>query len=135
MKLLKENKYVKSVVASKLNVNEDSIRRACKRLNVDSELECIENLKNYRAEVYKIKKPTGSVEYQKGSFVVIPDLHDKWVSRKYLAVTAAFVKDFKPVSLGTLELENGRGVLTLRALDIPGKQAMDVRTVRLKLLQ
>src|ERR1039457_4642371 len=41
------------------------------------------------------------------------------------------VKDFKPLRLGTFELKQGRGLLTLRALSVPGKQVMDVRSVLL----
>jgi hypothetical protein len=46
----------------------------------------------------------------------------------------SYVKDFKPLRLGTLELSKGRGLLTLRALAVPGKQVMDVRSVMLTLL-
>lgn len=41
----------------------------------------------------------------------------------------SYVKDFKPLRLGVLPLRQGRGRLTLRALDVPGKQVMDVRRV------
>ena len=34
----------------------------------------------------------------------------------------SYVKDFKPLSLGTVELPAGRGLLTLRATKVPGKQ-------------
>ena len=47
----------------------------------------------------------------------------------------SYVKDFRPLRLGVFRLEKGRGDLTLRALDIPGKQVMDVRAVRLTLLR
>jgi len=47
----------------------------------------------------------------------------------------SYVKDFKPLELGVLPLKKGRGPLTLRALDIPGKQVMDVRYVVLTLLE
>jgi arylsulfatase A-like enzyme len=47
----------------------------------------------------------------------------------------SFMKDFKPLSLGEMTLEKGRGLLTLRALQIPGKQVMDVRAVSLRLLK
>jgi arylsulfatase A-like enzyme len=47
----------------------------------------------------------------------------------------SYMKDFKPLSLGTTTLDRGRGTLTLRALQIPGKQVMDVRGVRLTLRQ
>jgi len=45
----------------------------------------------------------------------------------------SFVKDFKPLRLGVMTLEKGRGQLTLRALQVPGKQVMDVRAVVLTL--
>jgi hypothetical protein len=41
----------------------------------------------------------------------------------------SFMKDFKPLSLGSFDLKPGRGQLSLRALNIPGKQVMDVRYV------
>jgi arylsulfatase A-like enzyme len=44
------------------------------------------------------------------------------------------MKDFRPLKLGTLRLEKGRGPLTLRALEIPGRSVMDVRRVALTLL-
>jgi arylsulfatase A-like enzyme len=45
----------------------------------------------------------------------------------------SYVKEFRPLSLGTVHLAKGRGELTLRALDVPGKQVMDVRAVTLTL--
>jgi hypothetical protein len=45
----------------------------------------------------------------------------------------SYVKDFKPLSLGTVEVKKGRGPLTLRATDIPGRGVMDVRSVVLTL--
>ena len=47
----------------------------------------------------------------------------------------SFVKDFKPLRLGTIELTSGRDVLKLRALHVPGKQVMDVRSIVLTLLK
>ncbi len=44
----------------------------------------------------------------------------------------SYVKDFKPMKLGTMRLEKGRGELTLRALAIPGSQAMDFRLMMFK---
>lgn len=43
----------------------------------------------------------------------------------------SYVKDFRPLRLGTIRLKNARGKLTLRALEIPGKQVADVRYVAL----
>lgn len=39
----------------------------------------------------------------------------------------SYVKDFKPMTLGVLNLEQGPGQVLLRALDVPGKQVMEVR--------
>jgi hypothetical protein len=44
------------------------------------------------------------------------------------------MKEFRPLSLGQIDLEKGIGPLTLRALEIPGKSVMDVRRVTLTLL-
>ena len=47
----------------------------------------------------------------------------------------SYVKDFKPVQLGTLRLEKGTGTLTLSATDIPGTQVMDFRLLMLTRVQ
>lgn len=39
----------------------------------------------------------------------------------------SYVKDFKPLRLGTMHLEKGEGQLTLKALDMPGSKVMDFR--------
>jgi hypothetical protein len=44
----------------------------------------------------------------------------------------SYVKDFKPLSMGTVSLKQGRGPLTLQATDIPGSQAMDFRLLMLR---
>ena len=43
------------------------------------------------------------------------------------------MKEFRPLQFGTMKLERGRGLLTLRALEMPGKSVMDVRQVNLTL--
>jgi arylsulfatase A-like enzyme len=45
----------------------------------------------------------------------------------------SLVKEFRPLELGTMRLEQGRGTLVLRALDMPGAQVMEVRAVELRL--
>jgi arylsulfatase A-like enzyme len=45
----------------------------------------------------------------------------------------SYMKDFKPLRLGTFDLEKGRGLLTLRALKIPGKEVADVQSIVLTL--
>ena len=44
------------------------------------------------------------------------------------------MKEFRPLELGVIQLDKGRGLLTLRALEIPGKAVMDVRQIHLTLL-
>src|SRR5690606_4112691 len=43
------------------------------------------------------------------------------------------MKEFRPLSLGMIELPKGAGQLTLRALEIPGRSVMDVRRLTLTL--
>lgn len=43
----------------------------------------------------------------------------------------SYVKDFKPMELGVIHLEPGKGPLTLKALDVPGSQVMDFRLLKL----
>jgi hypothetical protein len=43
------------------------------------------------------------------------------------------MKDFKTLVLGEIDLTAGKGPLTLRALEIPGKSVMDLRRVTLTL--
>lgn len=44
----------------------------------------------------------------------------------------SYVKDFAPLSLGSIHLAAGRATLTLRALDVPGRQVMDLRRLTLR---
>ena len=44
----------------------------------------------------------------------------------------SYIKDFKPLNLGTIHLNKGKGKLTLKALDIPGSQVMDFRLMMFK---
>ena len=47
----------------------------------------------------------------------------------------SYIKDFRPVSLGTIALNKGRGQLELRALAIPGAGVSDVKALELRLLR
>ena len=47
----------------------------------------------------------------------------------------SYVKDFRPLELGTLRLDGGRSPLVLRAPEIPGREAVDVRWVELTLVE
>lgn len=44
----------------------------------------------------------------------------------------SYVKDFIPMELGTMHLHKGMGQLKLKALEIPGAQAMDFRLIMLE---
>ena len=56
-----------------------------------------------------------------------PPLYDK--SKERVAKSHYFVKDFKLMHLGHLRIEKGRGQLRLGALDIKGKQVIDVHSL------
>lgn len=60
-----------------------------------------------------------------------PPLYDKSLER--VERSHYFVKDFKPLRLGVLCLEKGRGQLRLSAVDIKGKRAVDVHSLVLNL--
>jgi hypothetical protein len=45
----------------------------------------------------------------------------------------SYVKDFRPLSLGVVDLPAGKGTLTLRATKVAGTQVADVRAVELVL--
>ncbi|HAH43798.1 MAG TPA: N-acetylgalactosamine 6-sulfate sulfatase, partial [Planctomycetaceae bacterium] len=47
----------------------------------------------------------------------------------------SFVKDFQPMTLGKITLSKGTGLLTLRALEIPGSQVMDFRLLILNRIE
>lgn len=58
-----------------------------------------------------------------------PPLRGKDVDRTPNRGSESYVKDFRPLTVGTLPLPAGRTTLTLQALVIPGKQVADVRYV------
>ena len=60
-----------------------------------------------------------------------PPLYDK--SKERVTKSHYFVKDFKPLSLGILKLEKGKGTLKLGAVDIKGQQVVDVHSLDLLL--
>ena len=43
----------------------------------------------------------------------------------------SYVKDFKAMKLGAIELQKGKGVLTLRATEMPGNEVMEFRLLML----
>jgi arylsulfatase A-like enzyme len=69
-----------------------------------------------------------SVTAQVGE-VFDPPLYDK--SKERIAESHYYQKDFKPLTLGSIELEKGQGTLTLGALEIKGKRVIDVHSIDL----
>jgi len=68
-------------------------------------------------------------------FSRITEAHDpplRGMENDRIQRTQSYVKDFKPLNMGIIHLSKGTGVLTLKALDIPGAQVMDFRTMILK---
>jgi hypothetical protein len=47
----------------------------------------------------------------------------------------SYVKDFKEVNMGVIELKKGKGELTLRALKIPGQEALEFRLLMLRRME
>ncbi len=47
----------------------------------------------------------------------------------------SYIKDFKPMHIGTVHLKKDKGNLTLKAIDIPGSQVMDFKMMVFKRLQ
>ena len=105
----------------------------------------VANTGDYDAVVYYTCPPDdlgSSVEMSFGSsrvraIVTVP--HDPPLVGaefdRYDRGSESFVKDFRPLGFGTLRLQKGRGHLTLKALNAPGSQVMDVRAVKLTLLK
>jgi arylsulfatase A-like enzyme len=60
-----------------------------------------------------------------------PPLYDK--SKERVEKSHYFVKDFKPLSIGTLSLKKGRATLKLEATMITGRRAIDVQAIDLVL--
>jgi hypothetical protein len=68
---------------------------------------------------------------------ITPAHNPPLVGKQYDRVprTESYVKDFRPLSLGTMQLHKGRGELLLRALEIPGKQVADIRYISLNFIR
>lgn len=49
--------------------------------------------------------------------------------------TESYVKDFKPLTMGTIHLDKGMGEISINALEIPGKEVMEFRLLMLNRLK
>jgi hypothetical protein len=96
LKSLSQNSWEKQAVAEALGTSEASIRRACKKFQIDTEEERKKAQGSIEPQVFKVIKPDNSTLARQGTFVVIPDAHGKEYDRKSAAAICAFIKDFKP---------------------------------------
>jgi arylsulfatase A-like enzyme len=95
---------------------------------------------NYQAELYYTcpEEDVGStVELSFGESkitAIVSEAHDPplhGMEHDRIERQESYVKDFKPMDLGVIHLEPGRGSLTLKALEVPGSQVMDFRLIML----
>lgn len=96
IKLLRDNKWEKTAVADVLRVGEATVRRLCKKLNIDVEYEKNKQLEDLEI-VKTVSKAKTSINKAKiDRWVAISDTHDKDVSWPSLKAICDFIKDFKP---------------------------------------
>lgn len=96
IKLLRDNKWEKTAVASILLVGEASVRRLCTRLGVDVEYEKTKFLQAVEITKTSSKMKANNTKSIIDRWVAIPDVHDKDVSWPSLNAICDFVEDFKP---------------------------------------
>ena len=96
---------------------------------------------DYKAELYYTcpRKDLGAViELSLGPNKItgkITQAHDpplRGMEYERVRLPEYYVKSFMPMNLGTVHLDKGKGTLTLKALDIPGDQAIDFRLLMLE---
>jgi arylsulfatase A-like enzyme len=96
---------------------------------------------DYRAEVYYTcaEQDLGTVlELSCGNSAItkkVTVVNDPpWVGAEFdraIRKGESYVKDFKPMELGVIHLDKGQHKLTLSALEIPGKQSIEMRLIML----
>jgi hypothetical protein len=57
---------------------------------------------------------------------------EKGMENDRLERIESYIKEFKPLKIGTIHLKKGHGVLELKATEIPGAQVMDFRLLTLE---
>ncbi len=77
--------------------------------------------------VVQLASDAGGTVKAKIKEVFDPPLYDK--SKERVEKSHYFVKDFRPIDLGSIKLSGGRQTLTLRAIEIPGKGVVDVHSI------
>ena len=96
---------------------------------------------DYRAEVYYTcaEQNLGTVlELRSGNSAIkkqVTVVNDPpWLGAEFdraIRKGESYVKDFKPMDLGVIHLKKGQNKLTLSALEIPGKQSIEMRLIML----
>jgi arylsulfatase A-like enzyme len=96
---------------------------------------------DYEVEVYYTCRPEDVGTKLQLSFLgenhsfLVTEAHDppmKGKEENRVPRDESWVKDFKPLNTGVMRLPIGKGTLTLKALEIPGKEAIDFRLMMLK---
>lgn len=85
--------------------------------------------KNVGARIHLSMDNTTASTEAKVTEAFNPPLYDK--SKERVPESHYFVKDFKPLNLGTLPLKQGTGALRLTASKIVGDEAIDVHSIEL----
>ncbi len=93
---------------------------------------------SYEVDLYYTAADPGAlIELRCGETRLARRIRERWdpplIGAEFDRVprTSSYVKEFRPFRLGTLRLSKGRTRLVLRALEIPGRQAADVRFLAL----
>ena len=105
LKLLGQHRWEKLATAVALGTDEASIRRACRKFGIDTDVERKKAMGAIEPQTFDVIKPTNKAIARPGTFVVVPDAHGKEYDRKSAAAICAFIKDFKPeyiIQLGDL---------------------------------
>ena len=104
----------------------------------------VDSAGSYRATIYYACRPEDvgcKIKLSDGAHnltFTVNEAHDPpqhGAEQDRLVRQESYVKDFKALSVGTIELNEGVGELHLRALEIPGKAAVEFRLLTLELLK
>jgi len=96
---------------------------------------------DYEVEIYYTCRPEDVGTRLQLSFLdamhsfLVTEAHDpplKGEEANRVPGDESYVKDFRPLNTGIMQLPAGKGTLTLKALEIPGEEAIDFRLLMLK---
>lgn len=96
LKALQENGFSFTEVGRILHVDEASVRRACKRLDIDVDMERSHYVATAQTTQYATKGGNSGRKANSSTFVVIPDMHAHTVVWESLKVVCDFIKDYRP---------------------------------------